>query len=58
VLHAQCIARGEFHCGIVFTSSRSFPRDIRAVGPLIAALADFIDQRPGVSDLEGESTWL
>ena len=57
VLHAQYLARGELHTGIVFTSSRSHSRDIRAVGPLLAALADFIDQRPGVSLLEGEIIW-
>lgn len=54
-LHEEFVARGRSHSGIVFTSSRSFPRHPRGFGRLINAL-----QRLSAEGLPQPSTvtWL
>ncbi|MGH2442356.1 MAG: DUF5615 family PIN-like protein [Chloroflexota bacterium] len=57
VLHRACVARGETHAGIVFTSPQRYPRNARAVGSIIEALDTFI--RSSAEDaLISDIAWL
>ncbi len=50
--------RGTDHFGVVLTSPRHFPRTIRAIGRLVAALDVFLAARPADDALRGQSWWL
>lgn len=58
VLHHAFLDRGETHPGMLFTSPHKFPRRMAAVGPLIAALAAFVEDHAGSRTLESDMAWL
>jgi len=51
-------ARGLKHGGIVFTSTRRFPRAAGGSGALLAALEKLLADRPAEDALEGVTVWL
>jgi hypothetical protein len=55
-LHRQSVLRGEAHAGIIFTSSRRYPRTRRGIGKLVRALDGLITDGP--HDLDGQTWWL
>jgi predicted nuclease of predicted toxin-antitoxin system len=57
-LHRRSLASGEEHAGIVFTSSKRFPRTRRAIGRLVRALDALIETHPDQDALAGQSWWL
>lgn len=57
-LHHAFLLRGERHAGMVFTSPRTFPRRMAAVGKLIAALEAFLASRADDDALGGDTRWL
>jgi predicted nuclease of predicted toxin-antitoxin system len=50
--------RGTDHFGVVLTSPRQFPRTVRSIGRLVAALDAFLIARPAQDALRGQSWWL
>lgn len=57
-LHRQFVLGGDHHPGIVFTSSRRFPRTRRAIGRLVGALDGFMEGRPTIDSLADQVWWL
>ncbi|MFN2469448.1 MAG: DUF5615 family PIN-like protein [Gaiellaceae bacterium] len=51
-------ARGLKHGGILFTSTRRFPRGAGGSGALLAALEKLLADRPAENALEGVTLWL
>lgn len=58
VLHRAFLNLGEMHAGLIFTSPRTFPRRIDAVGRLITALAAFVEGHAEADALNGDVAWL
>ena len=54
-LHRESMLTGEEHAGLIFTSSKRFPRNRRAIGRLVRALGALQTNR---SALDGEIVWL
>ena len=50
--------RGLKHAGIVFTSTRRFPRAAGGSGALLGALEKLLADRPAEDALEGVTVWL
>ena len=57
-LHRVAIATQARHCGLVFTSSRTFPRSSRAIGRLVRALDALLDAHRTDDALESQTWWL
>ena len=55
-LGSQIVRRGEVHCGLIFTTNRTFPRSARGyVGRLVNALDALMSSEDDISNLE---VWL
>jgi Domain of unknown function (DUF5615) len=57
-LHRQFVIGGDHHAGIVFTSSRRFPRTKRSIGRLVSALDVLLRERPANDSLADQVWWL
>lgn len=59
-IHAEILARGETHSGIVFTSNKRFPRGHpRTIGQLVRALDRFLSsEATALADAPGFTHWL
>ena len=57
-LHRAAVISGRRHAGIVFVSSKRFPRRRRAIGRLVSALEAFLTANPGDRELESQTQWL
>jgi predicted nuclease of predicted toxin-antitoxin system len=56
--HRAHLERGETHFGIIFTSSRRFPRVKSARRQLVAALRRFLEEHPQDDELSCLVYWL
>ncbi len=56
-LRQACLAEGDVHAGILFTSPRTFPRRTNAMGSLITALRAFLDSHL-TDTIAGAIAWL
>ena len=57
-LHRAAIITNTPHFGLVFTSSRQFPRTRRAIGRLVRALEALLSAHPSTDDLRDQTWWL
>jgi hypothetical protein len=57
-LHRAAVISGRRHFGIVFTSSRGFPRTTRAIGRLVRALDALLDANRPEDALLDQVWWL
>lgn len=51
-------AEGESHHGVIFTSTRSFPRSAKGIGPIVTALRRYVREHPSDDALAGSWDWL
>lgn len=54
----EAAAGGESHFGVIFTSSRSLPRGLGAVGVYVRVLDAFLRERPAENALADRAHWL
>ena len=57
-LHRAAMITQATHFGLVFTSSRQFPRTRRAVGRLVGALDALLTADPSTDALKDQTRWL
>ena len=57
-LHAERLARGAHHAGLILTSPRRFPRSKQGFGRLIEALDQFLRRFGEQSDPRDQAYWL
>ncbi len=57
-LHRAAITTGTAHFGIIFTSSRQFPRTRRAIGRMVRALDTLLVTHPRTDALRDQTWWL
>lgn len=57
-LHAEALATSASHFGVVFTSSRTFPRTRRAIGRLVRALDRLLAEHAADDALRDQTWWL
>ena len=57
-LHRAAIITGTAHFGIVFTSTRQFPRTRRAIGRTVRALDGLLVVHPQPDALRDQTGWL
>ncbi|MGH2356499.1 MAG: DUF5615 family PIN-like protein [Candidatus Limnocylindria bacterium] len=57
-LHRIALVSGQRHYGLVFTSSRGFPRTTRAIGRLVRALDALLDANRADDALASQTWWL
>jgi len=57
-LHRAAIITGTAHFGIIFTSSRQFPRTRRAIGRTVRALDALLVAHPQTDALRDQTWWL
>lgn len=57
-LHRIAVTTGARHHGLIFTSSRTFPRSKRAMGRLVRALDALLDAHRADDALESQTSWL
>jgi hypothetical protein len=57
-LHRWSVLSGTAHLGLVFTSSRQFPRTRRAIGRLVRALDALMVAHPSDGALADQTRWL
>ncbi len=57
-LHRAAITTGTAHFGIIFTSSRQFPRIRRAIGRMVRALDALLVAHPQTDAFRDQTWWL
>ncbi len=57
-LHRAAIITGTAHFGIIFTSSRQFPRTRRAIGRMVRALEALLAAHPQNDAFRDQTWWL
>jgi hypothetical protein len=57
-LHRAIVITGRRHYGLIFTSSRQFPRTTRAIGRLVRSLDALLDGNRTDDALESQTWWL
>ena len=57
-LHRAAIITRTSHFGLIFTSSRQFPRTRRSIGRLVRALEALLTEHPSTDELRDQTWWL
>ena len=57
-LHRAASITQATHFGLVFASSRQFPRTLRAIGRLVRALEALLNGHPSVDSVRDQTWWL